>query len=437
MNAVTQEQQTALSLPERAAVALGAAEHEIRLRELVKSSADIVAVIDMPGRDQAHRIGMNLKGARVAIEKVGKAAREDATAFSKAVIAEEKRLIGIAAPEEERILGLRDTFDAAEQARKDALIAAERARVEAIQADIERLRAITPRLVGKSADDLAFALKDMQSMKVEESRFFEFTDSAVKVVADVVAAIESMHAAAVEREAAAHAAEQARIAEAARLEAERKELAELRAAAERTANEQAATAKRLADQEAAQALAAKQLADKAAANLKAERDAQAERMRIERQSAADAQAKASAEIKAAQDALNAKIAAHDAAVRLEADHAAALIDNAEFDAEREADQREQDHLDSLAQDDAAADLARCTVTAQAMLTNGRSLMAESIDAYVGGGLADEADEPAIDYEAIAWAYKKLLAYGVGNTGMDNAMMLDRLNLMLLTAEVTA
>lgn len=37
----------------------------------------------------------------------------------------------------------------------------------------------------------------------------------------------------------------------------------------------------------------------------------------------------------------------------------------------------------------------------------------------------------IDTEAIAWAYQKLLAYGVGNTTMDNAMMLDRLNLMLL------
>ena len=90
----------ALALPERAAVALSTAAHEIKLRELVKSSADIVAVIDAPGREQAHRIGMNLKGARVAIEKVGKTAREDATAFSKAIIAEEKRLIAISEPED-------------------------------------------------------------------------------------------------------------------------------------------------------------------------------------------------------------------------------------------------------------------------------------------------------------------------------------------------
>jgi hypothetical protein len=37
----------------------------------------------------------------------------------------------------------------------------------------------------------------------------------------------------------------------------------------------------------------------------------------------------------------------------------------------------------------------------------------------------------IDTEAVAWAYNKLLAYNVGNTTMDNALMLDRLNLMLL------
>lgn len=46
---------------------------------------------------------------------------------------------------------------------------------------------------------------------------------------------------------------------------------------------------------------------------------------------------------------------------------------------------------------------------------------------------DKDDETFIDYEAIAWAYQKLLAYGVGNTGMENALMLDRLNLMLLAA----
>lgn len=47
------------------------------------------------------------------------------------------------------------------------------------------------------------------------------------------------------------------------------------------------------------------------------------------------------------------------------------------------------------------------------------------------------DEPSIDVEAIAWAYQKLLAFGVGGANMDDAMMLDRLNLMLMTGEVAA
>jgi hypothetical protein len=122
-----------LTLPQRAAVALGSAEHEQALIALAKESTDIVTVTNMDGREQAHRVGMTLRNARTTITKAGKAARDDATAFGKAVIAEEKRLVAIIEPEEERVMCLRDAFDAAEQARKDALIAAERARTDAIK----------------------------------------------------------------------------------------------------------------------------------------------------------------------------------------------------------------------------------------------------------------------------------------------------------------
>lgn len=49
---------TELTLPQRAAVALGTAGHEVKLIALAKESTDITAVIDPAGRDQAHRIGM-------------------------------------------------------------------------------------------------------------------------------------------------------------------------------------------------------------------------------------------------------------------------------------------------------------------------------------------------------------------------------------------
>jgi hypothetical protein len=37
----------------------------------------------------------------------------------------------------------------------------------------------------------------------------------------------------------------------------------------------------------------------------------------------------------------------------------------------------------------------------------------------------------MDYEAIGWAYMKLLAFGVQNTSMENAMFMDRLNMILM------
>ena len=58
-----------------------------------------------------------------------KAARDDATRFSKAVIAEEARLIAIIQPEESRLKVLRDEWDAKEAREKAAKAEAERLRV--------------------------------------------------------------------------------------------------------------------------------------------------------------------------------------------------------------------------------------------------------------------------------------------------------------------
>ncbi|MCT9071221.1 hypothetical protein N6G06_07570 [Cupriavidus gilardii] len=77
---------TELTLPQRAAVALGSAEHETKLKELAIKHADIVDIKNSAGRDQCHAAMMTLANARVAITKAGKEARDDATKFSKAVI---------------------------------------------------------------------------------------------------------------------------------------------------------------------------------------------------------------------------------------------------------------------------------------------------------------------------------------------------------------
>jgi hypothetical protein len=48
---------------------------------------------------------------------------------------------------------------------------------------------------------------------------------------------------------------------------------------------------------------------------------------------------------------------------------------------------------------------------------------------------DDSDRPAaFDSEAVAWAYAKLLAFGVHNGKPESAMMMDRLKLLLVTDE---
>src|SRR5574340_1061074 len=111
---------TALTLPERASVALGSKDYEIKLAELVASSVRIVTIKNGDAYKEAHGARMALKNTRVAIEKAGKAAREDATAFSKAIIAEEKRPVALIDPEQARLQTLQEEWDAAREAERQA-----------------------------------------------------------------------------------------------------------------------------------------------------------------------------------------------------------------------------------------------------------------------------------------------------------------------------
>jgi hypothetical protein len=310
MNTSTKAEQNALTLPERAAVALGSSKTEAELRDLVLQSLDIVAVNNMAGRDQAHRIGMNLKAARVAIEKTGKTAREDAVAFGKAVIAEEKRLVGIIEQEEDRVFALRDSWDAKVEAERQAKIQAEADRMAKIADHIEGLRERETDVIRicKTAAHTQAEIDALEKVEVTEAIYQERFAEAVALKATVLESMRTILAGRV----AAEAAEAQRIAdaaaEAARIVAERAELEALRAAAaeharlakiesDRVAAEQAAEAKRLADLAAAQFAEARQQQEVAAAAARAE---QAERDRI------SAQVKAQLEQQAAQLAADRK-----------------------------------------------------------------------------------------------------------------------------------
>ena len=282
MNAETTEKTAALAaaveltLPQRAAVALDTPKHEADLRALVAKSVDVKAVLDSAGRDQAHRMAMNLKAARLAVVNAAKGAREDAQHFAKAVITEERRLIAIVEPEEERVLALRDAFDAKLEAEKQAKIAAERARTEAITkaiADIwDRETAVTR---ARAANEMMAQINTLIGIDITEAVFQERYAEAVALKESKLAAMYVMHAEQTRKEQDA-AAEKARQAEEAqRIEAER---ATLRAEMERMKAEKEAMAVEKARIEAEQQAHARQLAAQAEAQ---EQEARQQREQLE------------------------------------------------------------------------------------------------------------------------------------------------------------
>ena len=124
---------TAVTVQERAAVALKSPTAEKALRALVAGTIDIGAPTNRAGREQCHSAAMAALKARTEIVSAGKAARADATAFSKAVIAEEARLVAIIEPEGKAIM------DAADEARRkeEAAEAARRTAMSEVRRQIE------------------------------------------------------------------------------------------------------------------------------------------------------------------------------------------------------------------------------------------------------------------------------------------------------------
>lgn len=292
---------TELAPIERAALALESSKTEQHLKTLATKHASITVVKDKAGREQAHGAYIEVMRARTAVEKAAKDAREDATKFSRAVIAEAARLVAIVEPEEARLKEARDAWDAEQARLKAEAEARECARVLAIA---ERIAAIKSYVVLANNCRTSERVADLQTKLagVELLDFEEFTDEAAMAHADATA---HLHAVLVDRKA--QEAEAARIkaeqeAEAARLKSEREELDRQRAEAAAQAKAQAeadraeldrqrkemdaqraaaqAEAKRVADEARAQAEAAEAKARVAAEANAAER-AELDRMRAE------------------------------------------------------------------------------------------------------------------------------------------------------------
>lgn len=281
---------TELAPIERAKTVLAYDETKARLAELAAKSERIVEITTPAGYQEAHRARVELKTTRVEVTRRGKEAREDATAYSKAVIAAEKELIAVIEPEESRLQALQDDFDAKAEAARQAKIKAEQDRVAAIQNRISNIRTAPMRFLDQSSEALRRSLADLQAIVIGEE-FAEFVPVAETAKVEAIEHTDRMIAAAEMREAAEaqRAAEAAAKAEVDRIEAER--LAAERAELER---QQAEFARQLADE----ALARKQREEIEQAELQRQRD----ELRAQQEAAAKAQAEAEAAQRAAQEA---------------------------------------------------------------------------------------------------------------------------------------
>ena len=307
---------TELTVTARAALALSSDKARKELQALVAKSANIKEVKNIAGRDECHGAAMTLVRARTTIEKTGKAARDDATKFSKAVIAEEKSLIEITAGEESRLLALRDAWDAARAAEKAEAERIERLRIETIHLRIADIReAGNLALQCRTSAEVEILIDKLDGTTLEG--FDEFAEEAERARETTITRMKEISEAkrAEEQERARIKAEQE--AEAARLAAERAELERQR--------KEAAEAERIAAQErVAQEVKAKAARDAEEAVAKAVRDAEAKRLADERAAFEAEQSAARAAMQAEADRVAAERAAWQAEVDRRAAEAKAL-----------------------------------------------------------------------------------------------------------------
>jgi hypothetical protein len=296
---------TELTPIDRARTALSFSTTADRLKELAAKSTSITEVTNKAGRDQAHRAAMDLRDARLAIQRTGKDAREDARKYADAVVAAEKELVALVEPEEERLKALRDAWAEARAAERAEEERKERERIQVMIDAIAAINATPNRLFGASVDELTAAIDTLAARDMSD---FDdvYLPNAQKAQADTIATLKDAREKrqALDDEAAAIAAahEQQRIereAEEARLAAERAKL-EAEQAAAREAQAKADEEARLAREEADRVAAEER------ARQQAELDAQRE--------ALEAQQRALAEQRAAEEAERAR-QAEDAAQR--------------------------------------------------------------------------------------------------------------------------
>ncbi len=299
-----------LPVAQRAAIALGLTdEKKAELKALAARTATITAITNADGYKQVHAGRMALKNERIELQKIGKAARQDATDYSKAVIAQENSAVEIIEPEEKRLQALQDEADAKEEREQKERAEAEQRRVEGIKARIAEIRGAVEACTrfDSKAELIAQHIEDVQRIDIDGS-FAEFQLEASDTKVATLARLYDAHINAQARE------EEQRQAAAARAELEKLRAdAAAREARERAERETRELAERQ-EREAAEKAQREQLAAE-----------QAERARVQKieQDRIDAENRKLAEERAAferqQAEARAKTEAEEARKRAEAD----------------------------------------------------------------------------------------------------------------------
>ena len=296
---MTNTQIATLPPSERAVAALGFDTVKAEVEKLATQYADITAISNKAGRDQAHSAAMALKSKRVEIQKRAKEVREDAVAFQKAVIAKGDELAAIIEPEEQRLIGLRDAWDE-EQARiKREAAEAEQRRKAWHESQVASIRGVVLNAAGAAPEKLRGLIAELELIEPSADLHAEYAPVVARAKAETLSKLLEMLAEAEDREAEQARIKAAQEAEAARIAAEREELARLRAEAEARRKEDERKAAEARAEEEARMAAERAELERQAAELRAQQEAirkqqeanEAEARRIE-QERAEAERKA-------------------------------------------------------------------------------------------------------------------------------------------------
>lgn len=322
-------QTTAVTVTERAIVAIGGSQYETDLRALAAKSADITSITNKAGLDQCHAHRVSIKRERIEISKKASAATEDAKMFVAAVSARAASLVALLRPEESRLGELQDGYTAEQERIKREAAQRERERVETITARIHSIREYPITAAAVSIDGCERFMQALLEIVIDDN-YAEFKGRAVAALADAKAGV-----------AAILAAKIAAAEEAARIKAEQEAAAAAHAAEVAEFERRKAVADEERRKERARDKKEQDELDRIAAEA---RKAEDDRLAVERSNLAEAQAKFDAE----RASILAGIEAERQRVAAEEEKAAA-IKKAEEDAiaaQRAEEKRKADEAES-------------------------------------------------------------------------------------------